>query len=358
MKTKFGIIFGSLLFIIAIVLILTTTGTFPSYTNRLLISWQALIILVGLVPLLTKQYYSGAIITLIGGYYLIPYYYSVTGIPSPVNQSTLTTLLVAALLIILGIGAIRIGKRCTSHRKPFFEIKPNKKGLPEISCAFGETSQAIIEKPFKGAIVSTAFGQMILNLSKTTLPEGDSYLEVKNAFGNTIVIVPSSWAVESSVQSFLGTLEDKRNNPPHAEDRRLILKGANAFGSIQIQNVQEDITGESTAEETIDSISVKQNNRVHIISLDELLYIQAEGDYVTLCTTQGNFLKEQTMKYFQNALPTNKFVCIHRSYIVNLTEISAVDCRGKEVYYVILKNGTALRTSTTGYQELKQKLEI
>ena len=174
----------------------------------------------------------------------------------------------------------------------------------------------------------------------------------------TKITVPASWCVQVTVGSFMGDIKDRRTEKAPAGDRRLIVRGANAFGSIELESAGEAVSADESTEEKPETISVKHNNRVHIIPLDELFYIQADGDYVTLCTAQGNFLKEQTMKYFQQTLPPARFVRIHRSYIVSLAEIASVDCRGKESYYVILKNGTALRTSTTGYQELRQKLEI
>ena len=67
-------------------------------------------------------------------------------------------------------------------------------------------------------------------------------------------------------------------------------------------------------EEIIDRITVKDGSRIHIIKVDELLYIQACGDYATLVTPTGEYIKEQTMKYFEGHLPTNNFVRIHRTF--------------------------------------------
>ena len=86
--------------------------------------------------------------------------------------------------------------------------------------------------------------------------------------------------------------------------------------------------------------------------------IQACGDYATLVTPTGEYIKEQTMKYFEGHLPTNNFVRIHRSTIVNVTQISRVELFGKETYQVLLKNGTKLRVSLTGYRLLKERLGI
>lgn len=281
----------------------------------------------------------------------------------PISKENMLVILVALLLVVFAFFSIMISFKWMPNTKSFFEISKNKTGQPEISCAFGEINHTVIERPYKDTSVSTAFGQLNLNMVNTMLSEGDSYLKVNNAFGETVISVPESWVVESSVRSIFGSFQDHRIDTPTEGTKRLFIHGGNAFGEITLKSVKDtnvaamsqDVADET---ETIESISVKQNNRVHVISLDELFYIQADGDYVTLSTTKGNFLKEKTMKYFQSALPRERFVRIHRSYIVNLSEISSVDSRGKDTYYVILKNGESLRASSSGYQELRQCLEI
>lgn len=77
-------------------------------------------------------------------------------------------------------------------------------------------------------------------------------------------------------------------------------------------------------EESIDRITIKDGSRIHIIKVEDLLYIQACGDYATLVTSDGEYIKEQTMKNFETHLPADNFVRIHRSSIVNVTQISTV----------------------------------
>lgn len=54
-------------------------------------------------------------------------------------------------------------------------------------------------------------------------------------------------------------------------------------------------------EESIDRITVKDGSRIHIIKVEDLLYIQACGDYATLVTSDGEYIKEQTMKSLKRA---------------------------------------------------------
>lgn len=366
MKTKFGLYFGFILICLAVLLILSSLQIIPETVSGIIISWQTLLLIIGIKFILMRMYIPGALVSVVALYFAIPMAYAKLGIEFPLEGKSMLTILIAVLLIIAGFFSIRMSRRISSHEKGFINIKPNAKGLVKISCAFGENSHTILEKPFKGAQVSTAFGNANLNLEKSDLAEGDTFLEINNAFGETRILVPDNWNVKSSVQSVLGEFKDRRIERNSSASKRLIINGANILGEIILESVtasqtfdrEEEEYDTSKEDEIVDSITVKQNNKVHIIALDELFYIQADGDYVTLCTVKGNFLKEQTMKYFQKALPQDRFVRIHRSFIVNMAEIVSVDSKGKETYYVILKNGTSLRVSASGYQELKQKLDI
>ena len=111
-------------------------------------------------------------------------------------------------------------------------------------------------------------------------------------------------------------------------------------------------------EEWIDRITVKDGSRIHLINVSDLHYIQACGDYVTLVTPEGQYIKEQTMKYFEAHLPQTIFVRIHRSTIVNVTQISRIELFGKENYNLFLKTGEKLRVSLSGYRLLRERLEL
>ena len=95
--------------------------------------------------------------------------------------------------------------------------------------------------------------------------------------------------------------------------------------------------------ELIDRITVKDGSKINLIKTDELICIQACGDYVTLTTPTGEYIKEQTMKYFEAHLPS---------------EISRVELFGKETYQLLLKNGMKIKVSLSGYRILKENLGL
>ena len=107
----------------------------------------------------------------------------------------------------------------------------------------------------------------------------------------------------------------------------------------------------------LDKIVVKSNNNIHVIPLDEVNYIESEDDYVMIHTSNGKHLKHQTMKFYEENL-NNMFIRIHRSYIVNISQINKIEKFGKDTYQVILKNEVKLKVSRSRYQELKAVLNF
>ncbi|MEO9483551.1 MAG: response regulator [Ekhidna sp.] len=108
--------------------------------------------------------------------------------------------------------------------------------------------------------------------------------------------------------------------------------------------------------ETLSRVAVRTGAKIDIVSVDEIKYLEAQDDYVKLYTEKGNFLKQQTMKYYENHLPENDFLRIHRSYIVRLKEINRVELMGKDSHVVLLHDEIQLSVSRSGYSRLKEVL--
>ena len=110
--------------------------------------------------------------------------------------------------------------------------------------------------------------------------------------------------------------------------------------------------------ELIDRITVKDGSRIHLVKTDELIYIQACGDYVMLITPTGEYLKEQTMKYFETHLSPRYFCACASFYDCQRNTNFAGRAFGKETYQLLLKTGVKLKVSLSGYRLLKERLGI
>ena len=149
---------------------------------------------------------------------------------------------------------------------------------------------------------------------------------------------------------------------PYSRERFVQAVGkaiAKLQGGVALQpEIQKIIQSADDKDELLQRIAVKTRHKVHVIGVNEIIYLEAEGDYVMIHVKDGNYLKEKTMKYFESHLDPEKFIRIHRSYIVNAEVIDRIELYDKESYSVLLKNGASLRASTSGYKLLKQILHM
>ncbi len=78
-------------------------------------------------------------------------------------------------------------------------------------------------------------------------------------------------------------------------------------------------------------IFVKSNLKNRKVFLSKLKYIEALGDYVKFVTEKDTFVVLATMKSFEQQLPSDKFLRIHKSYIVNLEKVERYNSKNIEI---------------------------
>jgi hypothetical protein len=125
-----------------------------------------------------------------------------------------------------------------------------------------------------------------------------------------------------------------------------------------VASSEEIITKQDLQTEMLERIAVKSGTKIHVVLIPEILFLQADGDYVQIVTTKGKYLKEQTMKFFEEHLPENQFVRVHRSVIVNVEMISRIELYEKQAQLLTLKDGQQIKTSPGGYKALRSVLNL
>lgn len=105
-------------------------------------------------------------------------------------------------------------------------------------------------------------------------------------------------------------------------------------------------------------IVLKDGNKIKIIPVNQVHYLQAADDYVKIVTANGAYLKKRTMSFFEKSLREFSFVRIHRSYIVNTQYITHIDPYEKDGHLLHLSSGSSLPVSKSGYGVLRNALGI
>ncbi len=125
------------------------------------------------------------------------------------------------------------------------------------------------------------------------------------------------------------------------------------------KSVQDLLKSREKLTEQLHRIAVRSASKIHVIPVHDIHFLAADGDYVMIHTRNSRYLKEKTMKYFESHLDSAVFVRIHRSYIVNVNEISRIELYDKENHIVLLKhNENRLKASKSGYKLLREVLNL
>lgn len=127
---------------------------------------------------------------------------------------------------------------------------------------------------------------------------------------------------------------------------------------IQKKNTEALLQASTNLPSQSERIVVKTGGKIRIIPVPDILYLEASDDYVKIHTPQGNFLKNKTMGFFEDSLPSDQFVRTHRSYMVNVQEITRIDPYEKENHLAILRSGARIPVSRAGYARLKAVLGL
>jgi two-component system LytT family response regulator len=127
---------------------------------------------------------------------------------------------------------------------------------------------------------------------------------------------------------------------------------------VQKKNTEELIQSATQLPSQSERIVVKTAGKIKIIPVPDILYLEAADDYVKIYTKEGSFLKNKTMSFFENTLPQDQFVRTHRSYILNVQEITRIDPYEKENHLAILRSGGRIPVSKGGYGKLREVLGL
>lgn len=105
-------------------------------------------------------------------------------------------------------------------------------------------------------------------------------------------------------------------------------------------------------------VVVKQGNNIKIIPVAEIQFLESADDFVKIHTAQGSFLKNKTMGYFEQTLDPLQFVRTHRSFIVQISQITRIDPYEKDSFVAVLKSGKNIPVSRSGYPRLRSALGL
>jgi two-component system LytT family response regulator len=106
----------------------------------------------------------------------------------------------------------------------------------------------------------------------------------------------------------------------------------------------------------ISRILIRDKADVILVPTTEVMAIAAADDYVVVQSTQGNHIKQERLNNLEALLDPNNFCRIHRSCIINLAFLKAIETEGRENRFALLHNNQQFPISRSGYARLLKLL--
>jgi len=244
-----GIGFGLIIMVIGLLLLGYNTGLLSPVTKSIVFSLPMFLVALGVYQFFKRHLTPGIILILVGGFFIIPRIISVYPALFPGFSGDFAALYWPFLLI--GTGIVLILNRTFfwnkshywkdgdyghyhRHHRKYEAVNPEF----EKNAVFGSGEYIVLDPVFKGGELNAVFGGITLDLRKTTIPEGETVIDVNSVFGGVTIYVPTDWLIELHVDPIFGGFSDTRLVDEKTMDssRKLLITGACVFGGGEIRN--------------------------------------------------------------------------------------------------------------------------
>ena len=225
---------GFIFVVIGMVLIARNYGWLDYDLTRRLISWQMLLIVIGLFNLARKAYTPAIILIGIGLFFLVDF-------PDNFRENFWP-----ALIILVGIsfifqwrGSAHHPHNFHDHFDHFGDEQTSSTDYIDETAIFGGKTVSVVSQNFVGGKITAIFGGSKINLLYAK-PVPGCTLDVANIFGGTKITVTEDWNIKIEVVSIFGGFEDKRSHSVISRTgsgKIVVIKGTCIFGGGEINTM-------------------------------------------------------------------------------------------------------------------------
>lgn len=228
--------FGIILIVLGVILILERLNLIPEVASDLLISWQMLLVGIGVLSLFGGNRTTGTILIIIGGVFMIP---ELIDVPHEIRR-------IYWPLILVAVGVTMLFR----HQRP---NSVPEQGQPEVIIPgdnpaayfddfviFGGREIFINSQQLVGGKATSIFGGIEFDLRKASLKTGGAVIDCVSVFGGCGFKIPMDWNVKNEVTTIFGAFTDKRgetySDRYYDPSKTIVIKGVSIFGGIEVKH--------------------------------------------------------------------------------------------------------------------------
>lgn len=135
-----------------------------------------------------------------------------------------------------------------------------------------------------------------------------------------------------------------------------LLQAKSLVNRQDTQQVSSLVSEVRSNNKPLERVLIKEGSTVRVLPVDSIDYIEAQDDYAAFKSAGKLYLKQQRLGELETLLDPTRFVRIHRSYILNIDRLAKLEPYAKDSRMAVLKDGSRLPVSRSGYDKLKQFL--
>ena len=103
----------------------------------------------------------------------------------------------------------------------------------------------------------------------------------------------------------------------------------------------------------LERILIRDREQVHVIAVEQVECIEAQGDYLAIHVDGKCHLKAQRISEIEEQLDPARFLRVHRSFIISLAHLQAIERPGPDRHAARLRSGKRVPISRSGYEKLR-----
>ena len=103
----------------------------------------------------------------------------------------------------------------------------------------------------------------------------------------------------------------------------------------------------------LERILIRDREQVHVIAIEQVECIEAQGDYLAIHVDGKCHLKPQRISEIEEQLDPARFLRVHRSFIISLAHLQAIERPGPDRHAARLRSGKRVPISRSGYEKLR-----
>lgn len=159
----------------------------------------------------------------------------------------------------------------------------------------------------------------------------------------------------NAVDYLLKPFDDKRFFDAIAKAKSLIQQEDRQLLQVKLGQLLRHLDQDRT-QKYLKKLSVRQGSKISFVKVDDIVWIEADNQYVKVHLKTASHLMRQSLSYLDEHLDPDSFYRIHRSAIVNVHRIESLEPHFKGDYNIRLDNGVIVKLSRHRTEGLKALL--